>query len=361
MLDVEGSKEQSTLRKTLQKVSKPTPSDIHVLLDCLGSAAHALSNTVTHPDQQRRIVTLETRWRRLLERVFVAESSPAEVNHQKPETTSTSAFPDRQMEKQALFTSSIAGPLFSSTSTFCGPADALELPSNVYVSKVLPTPPSEFHAFGDLFQTCTTLESEDILSYGKQSISTSKAIAQGQFESFGLKHDHTEAIFDQNNRLYTHSLQRSCIDNKKGISQNDVVNPEEPIVPEASSDTPEANLDFDFDEDLISALESAAPPDVQLSRSLLQLSDMQRNRLALSPFSSPSNTEQSLAKQISDTLREAILGGDLQPKQLIDGVRPDYSFARLTKAYNGTLPPTIAQAIRASQTQKVSPTQSLLG
>ncbi|CCG81307.1 RSC complex subunit Rsc58 [Taphrina deformans PYCC 5710] len=259
-------------------------------------------------------------------------------------------FPDRPPEKKALFASTVTGPLFTSATNLRAEDNNLELPSHLQLIDVLPTPSTGSRALEDLRQDPVLSERNTYLAAGRQAITTARPIRRSQHESFGPDVDSTGAILgrDTTNMLLTHLRSTKL----KPPAANDDVDLKSKSNDDKTHDI--QPIDFSFDEDLLDTFDTQEVRDNDITTMLMELAESQSRRLAQSAFTSPSDEEQALAQTISRKLQETITNQGVKPAQLVStGVRRDFSLMRYTPSYTGTLPPTIAQAVRATYAQVV--------
>lgn len=332
--------------KTLEQILKgQSISSSEELIEVLQTVTEQVSNDVKEIPERQRLLTLAVELTKLVKNAITADDEPREDAKDSSEGTEDNrGFPDRVPERQALFTSSIAGPLFTSVAAVSGSLSPSTLPQGVHVSRVIPTPPAEFHALGDLVQTSNSMEESSTLLLHRQPVPLTRDINFETFQSFGPLHDQAEGF------LTARSINAYTSTHQDMISTHGTSPSRESQEPQTTEH--EATLDnLDFDDDLLSAFESTKDQHDELTTSLLRLSELQDARVGMSPFGAPSNAEQDLGREILEMMRQKILAHGLQPKELLAEVSHGYSFAKFTTAYNGLLPPTIAQAIRATQTQ----------
>lgn len=296
----------------------------------------------------------------------------------------TPGFPDRPPESHALFASTVAGPLFTSSTHVLPDKDLLELPSHLHIIRVLPTAATECRAIEDMYQMPTTAPGRDILESAREPIFASKSVRLTPYESFAPHRDTSGAIIDQRTINMCNLNKQRSANNNEGVvqpvasirkKQIDTAKEEAGPRPEAARNASDQSsidatakegisqdddnqvvpMDVDplqFDVDFLETFETEAERNDNISSMLIELSTVQTDRIAQSPFSAPSSEENDLAARITERLQQQIATTDVTPKQLLSrGVRGDYTFARFTPSFTGTLPPTIAQAVRATYSQ----------
>lgn len=318
--------------------TKPQAADTSVI-QMIGTDTKSKAATLARLDTLYRRVQALVKSERSRAHSTSQETSDVAMNAVKE---SLPGFPDRRPESQALFTGSVGGPLFSSI----GQLDPALIPApNVHISKVLPSGPAEFRVLGDITQDPVNNECVDIMKSRRERLLAVKRPKHTKFESFGLSSDRTDAIVDDldslcNSRHTGGKKKHKEIESEASMEEQDKL--------EVPSTT---GKDLSFSDELLGVFEgnSNSIDTYDVTASLLRLSSLQEMRLKISPFSSPSTEEQDLASRIATTLQDQILTADVVPKQVVhQGVRSNFTFPQLTASYYGTLPPTIAQATKAT-------------
>lgn len=237
----------------------------------------------------------------------------------------------------AFFTSSMAGPLFTSSKIQRTNSNAL--PSYIHATTILPLAPAHFRALGDLQIATSNSSRPSILQARKQPLITGKQVSLGNFESFGPLYDHNDAMLSIEGKSLHHYV-RQEIKSESDHKQSEVPKPDT-----TTSATP-ANIDIALLEDFAQILE---PDDI--SASIAKLSEMQESRMRKSPLTAVPDDEQALATEIKTRLQSQILTSNIKPKDLITGIRKDYTFLKYAPSYIGTLPPTVSQMVPATRIQ----------
>lgn len=248
-------------------------------------------------------------------------------------------FPDRHPEPQVLFTSSVAGPLFSSSGQLDG--ILIEAPS-IHVSQVLPSAPVNLRLIGDVLQDPVDNEFIDLLSVRREPLHAVKRPKQAKFESFGLGRDRSGTILDDSDSVCVMrtSNQKRNDNETEQASKSEHITADDMLVRER---------ELMIDEDLMSVFDAKSDESLDVTASLLKLSNLQATRLMASPFLGPSTDELALAAQITTQLQEKILESEVVPKHILNqGVRAGFTIPQMGPSYSGTLPPTIAQAAKAT-------------
>lgn len=335
------TKESATLRQALERNEF---SDIAQLYETI-SGLQRYRHSEQSPD-----IGLDRKIKSLLRYEYDRGLGKRSDNNSSSETLP--GFPDRRPEQEILFTSSIAGPLFTSVAQGSIGDHIPTMPGHVHVIKVLPTPANETRILGDLHQDLYVRHSDDTIKAGHGRLVASKRLKYGPYESFSLERDRVNAVLDDKVSAVflarpepnSGSMQQSNNEMNGSGDQAEVVRPKTDID------------DLTFDEDLLNFFQSTSDLQPDVTSMILQLSDLQNKRLSALSLTSPDAEEEALAQQITTALQDQIVRAEISPKQLLpSGVRSDFTFARLTQSYVGTLPPTIAQAIKATLVQNVAP------
>lgn len=242
-------------------------------------------------------------------------------------------FPSRCTEPQVLVVTSLAGLLFSSagrSKEFC----VLSTPS-VHLSRVLPVAPADARLLGDVRQDTAEIEQPDILSVRCEPLAVVRKLKRAAFESFGVQVDRGGTVLDD--KISSCRMRSS----KRG--------PGVTMEESGKSEAVPSEQAFAWDFGLLDEFEAGNGSSPDITACLLKLSNIQNSRCSGSPFLDPSPAEIALAQRITTMLQKQISVAGLTPKDLLGKAKyVDLTFPQLTPSFAGTLPPTIAQAIKAT-------------
>lgn len=307
------------------------------------------TSTTTSAPSREFIQTFAT----FLQELIRAENEREALSGTKEPTTfpeGASGFPDQRIERQALFTSSVVGPLFTSA-TSVPPSG--QLAPSVHLTKVLPTAHEDVRVLGDLRHEVASHEQRSLLEAGRFRLPMSKRIKNDPFVSFAFSRDQTDAVLDDRAssilNLVRHSAesqhQSESGMNGASTNNNEFSKPSNSVI----------EPDFGLTDDVLDVFQTEKSIDDEITVLLIDLARKQESRVSRSPFLDPDEEELAAARSIQEKLQTLIVEAEIAPRKLLtQGIRPDYTMAKFSPSYSGSLPPTIAQAIKATLVQSLS-------
>lgn len=293
-------------------------------------------------------------------------------NDPPQQTTDLSLVPNvsRPVGSKALYANTPLGPMFTSA-VATEELSTRSLPAEFLSVDVLPQIPTSASLLVSAKAPARhmNLGRKNPLVAVADSVAAVKQPISDAALAHGLSKDTSEAQSGSRQTLFpivNHILSRRSTDTKPSAMLE--------TASEKDTEMQDANANAltDIDEDLINAFEGDASPEVSttdaksrspsigsgapardrdLTATLQRLAQLQADRMRESATKQPTDEELKCAKVVQDALSKQILAAELTPAELLGegGVRSDYTFVRIGRSYQGTLPSTLNQAVASSQ------------